>query len=147
MTRTIAVGLLLAVSVALVAAQETKPVPKDSLRISIPGCAKNAVFTTARRTVDEPGTIDVAEGVHMHMNGPKKVMSEIKAHQASMIEITGIVRRNDLDPGGVSLGKGIRIQPGPTPSGGGSVGGLPLIDQVQIDVESWRQIPGECRSR
>src|SRR5262249_48996419 len=116
MTRTIFVGLLVALPIAWVSAQETKPVPKDSLRISIPGCAKNAVFTTGKRTVDEPGTLDVAEGVHMHMNGPKKVMSDIKAHQATMIEITGIVRRSDLDPGGISLGKGVPIQPGPTPS-------------------------------
>lgn len=143
MSRTTLVGLLIALSASWVLAQETKPVPKDSLRISIPGCAKNAVFTTGKRTVDEPGTLDVAEGVHMHMNGSKKVMADIKAHQATMIEITGIVRRSDLDPGGISLGKGVTIKPGPAPSGS-TMGGVPLASQIQIDVESWRQIPGEC---
>lgn len=140
------VFLLLALPAAYLSAQETKPVPKNAVRISIPGCAKGAVFTVGRRTADEPGSIDVAEGTHLHMNGPKKMMSDIKAHQAVMIEITGTVRRDQLDPGGVSLGKGIRISPG-TPPTAGSVGGVPVPSQTQIDMESWRQIPGECPVR
>ena len=36
----LAVGL-----VAGTAAQQEKPVPKDSMRISIPGCAKGVMFT------------------------------------------------------------------------------------------------------
>ena len=146
MTRVTFVFLLVVLPGAWLCAQEEKPVPKDSVRVSIPGCAKGSVFTVGRRTADEPGTIDVAEGLHLHMNGPKQVMQAIKAHEATMIEITGIIRRNQLDPGGLSLGKGIRITPGPTTSGG-SMGGVPPIEQVQIDLESWRQIPGDCPVR
>ncbi len=142
MTRAALSALILATSIAWLGAQEVKPVPKDSLRVSIPGCAKGAVFTVGRRTADEPGSIDVAEGVHMHMNGPKAVMADLKLHQRSMIEITGIIRRNDLDPGGLSIGR-VRIRPGPVPSVS-STPGAPRPEQVQIDVESWRQIPGEC---
>lgn len=142
MSRAVLSAFLLAISVAWLGAQEVKPVPKDSVRVSIPGCAKGAVFTVGRRTADEPGSIDVAEGVHMHMNGPKAVMSDIRLHQRTRIEVTGIVRKNDLDPGGISIGR-VRIGPGPVPSVGATPG-APLPQQIQIDVESWRQILGEC---
>src|SRR5580765_3872427 len=79
-------------SAALVA-QESKPVPKDSVRVAIPGCTKGFVFTAGPRTTDQPGSVDIREGTHMRMNGPKKVMSAIKAHEGSMIEITGIMKK------------------------------------------------------
>lgn len=127
-------------------AQELKPVPKDSIRASIPGCTKGAVFTVGRRTVDEPGSIDLPEGLHMHMNGPKKMMADIKAREGSMIEITGLVKRDDLAPIGVNMGGGISMTPGTPPSSGGP-GGVPIPRQIQIDVESWRAIRGGCRTR
>jgi predicted nucleotidyltransferase len=67
-----------------IAAQEQKPVPKDSVRVSIPGCTKGYIFTAGRRTVDEPGSVSVPEGMHFRMNGPKKLMAEIndRAHGA-----------------------------------------------------------------
>ena len=146
MRRLTCLFLLAALPAVWLSAQETKPVPKNAVRVSIPGCAKGAVFTVGRRTADDPGSIDVAEGTHLHMNGAKAMMSDIKAHQASMIEITGTVRRDQLDSGGMSLGKGIRISPG-TPPTAGSIGGVPVPEQIEIDMESWRQIPGECRVR
>lgn len=146
MRRVTFVFLLVAMPCAWLCAQETKPVPKNAVRVSIPGCAKGAVFTVGRRTADEPGSIDVEEGTHLHMNGPKKMMSDIKAHQEVRIEITGTILRSKLDPGGISLGKGIRISPGSPPTAG-SMGGVPVPEQIQIDMESWRQIPGECPMR
>lgn len=146
MTRAISMGVLLALAGVWVSAQETKPVPKGSVRVSIPGCAKGAVFTVGRRTADEPGTVDVVEGLHLHMNGPKKLMAAIKDHQAGMIEITGVSKRDDLVPNQLNLGKGVGISPGPTTSGG-STGPVPIASQAQIDVEGWRQIPGECPRR
>src|SRR5215471_1171759 len=134
---------LSAFSGAWLLAQETKPVPKDAVRLSIPGCAKGAAFTTVRPSADQPGTYDVPAGVHMHMNGSKQLMTAIKAHQEAMIEITGTVRKDDLRQDGISLGKGVRIAPGPSPSSGGSPG-VPIAPQIQIDVESWRQISGTC---
>jgi hypothetical protein len=146
MTRAIPMGVLFALAGVWVAAQEAKPVPKDSVRVSIPGCAKGAVFTVGRRTADEPGTVDVVEGLHLHMNGPKKLMAAIKDHQAGMIEITGVSKREDLVPNQLNLGKGVGISPGPTTSGG-STGAVPVASQAQIDLEGWRQIPGDCPRR
>ena len=131
---------------AVFAAQEPKPVPKDSMRVFIPGCSKGYVFTVGRRTTDEPGTIDIAEGVHLRMNGPKKMLAEIKAHEGSMIEIAGLMKKGEYGPEGVAIGGGIRIGPGTPPSAGtGSRG--PVVNQIMIDVEGWRQVAGSCPSR
>ena len=34
-------------------AQETKPVPKDSVRVSVPGCTKGYIFTVGSRAANE----------------------------------------------------------------------------------------------
>jgi hypothetical protein len=125
------------------AAQETKPVPKDSVRVTIPGCSKGYVFTASRHTPDEPGSAEIPEGMHIRMNGPKKLMTEIKAHEGSMIAITGLMRKGQMRPDGVGIGGGIRIAPPASSSPGGGIGN-PIANQVQIDVEGWRPAVGEC---
>jgi hypothetical protein len=126
------------------AAQEKKPVPKDSVRVSIPGCTKGYIFTAGRRTADEPGTVSVPEGMHFRMNAPKKLIAEIKAQEGSMIEITGVTKRGQFKPDGVAIGGGVRVAPGPGPGGGL---GSPVAGQIDIDVEGWRPIEGHCPSR
>jgi hypothetical protein len=130
---------------ALVAAQESKPVPKDSARVTIPGCSKGLIFTAGRRTSDEPGSGDIPEGMHLRMNGPKKLMAEIKAHEGSMIQLVGLMKKGQTRPGGVAIGGGVTIGPGP--AGGGGPLGDPTSGQAQIDVEGWRSIAGSCPSR
>jgi hypothetical protein len=104
---------VLTVVVALSApptAQEDKPVPKDSVHVLIPGCTKGYIFTAARRTADRPGSVDIPEGMHLRMNGPKKkmMMTAIRAHEGSMIEITGLMKKGQYKPGGVGIGGGVR---------------------------------------
>ena len=141
---TVVLAFILAVASAALLAQETKPVPKDSVRVSINGCSKGYIFTVGRRSANEAGTsYDIPEGMHLRMNGPKKTIAEIKAHEGSMIQLTGLMRKGQYGPDGVSLGGGIRVGPGgapgalPTPGGG----------QIMIDVEGWRPIEGSCPSR
>src|SRR5215468_1804867 len=131
-----------ALTIAPLVAQEPKPVPKDSVRVTIPGCSRGYVFTAATHTPDEPGSAEIPEGMHVRMNGPKKLMTEIKAHEGSMIAITGLMRKGQLRPDGVGIGGGIRVGPGP--AGPGGVIGNPIANQVQIDVEGWRPASGEC---
>ncbi len=83
--------------------------------------------------------------MHLRMNGPKKLMSEIKAHEGSMIGITGLMKKGQYLPGGVSVGGGVRISPG-TSGGVGTAGG-PYVEQAFIDVEGWRPVAGNCPSR
>src|SRR5262245_40796088 len=127
-------------------AQEAKKVPKDSIRVAIPGCTKGQIFTAGRRTEEEPGNVNVPAGTHIRMNGPKELIAEIKAHEGSMIQITGLMKRGQTLPGGIRLGGGVGISAGPATGGGGqapsAVGG-----QMFIDVEGWRPASGSCPGR
>jgi hypothetical protein len=139
-----ALVILVAATSTLLAAQEPKPVPKDSVRVAIPGCTKGYVFTAGPRTLEEPGNFEIKEGMHLRMNGPKKLMSEIKAHEGSMIEIVGLMKKGQYNDG-VNIGGGVRIAPAPAgPSGRFP---SPAANQIQIDVEGWRPIVGDCPSR
>jgi hypothetical protein len=143
MTNTATVLVAVALLSGPLVAQESKPVPKDSMRVIIPGCTKGYVFTAGPRTQDQPGSGDIPEGMHLRMNGPKAIMAEIKAHEGSMIEITGLMKKGQYKPDGVGIGGGVRIAPGPA---GGSLGN-PGAGQLQIDIEGWRPAAGLCRSR
>jgi hypothetical protein len=140
-----AIVIAVAVLSGPLVAQENKPVPKDSVRVLVPGCTKGFIFTAGRRTEDEPGTLEIPEGMHLRMNGPKKMMAEIKAHEGSMIVITGLMKKGQYIPG-VAVGGGVRIGPGPS-STGGSLSSSPNVSQISVDVESWRPIVGACPSR
>lgn len=139
------VGIGVALVCASMRAQETKPVPKDSVRVSIPGCSKGYIFTAGPRTTDEPGSFEIHEGMHLRMNGPKKLIEEIKAHEGSMIEITGLMKKGQYKEG-VAIGGGVRVMPGPSPTGGGGMRVDTNPSQIQIDVEGWRPVAGSCRS-
>jgi len=123
-------------------AQETK-VPKDSQRVTIPGCVKGYVFTAGPKTEDQVGRSDVPEGMHLRMIGAKKMMSEIKAHEGQMIQITGLMKKGQYNSTGINVGGGVRITPGSGP-GPGSLS-APAVPS--IDVESFQPVAGNCPSR
>jgi hypothetical protein len=138
------VALALAVSSRPLSAQERKPVPSDSVRVSVSGCTKGYIFTVGPRTPDQESGRDIPEGLHLRMNVPKKMMAEIKAHEGSMIEITGLMRKGQYKPGGVGIG-GVRITPGAAPGDGRLAS--PGAGQIMIDVEEWSPFVGGCPSR
>src|SRR3954470_20324529 len=138
-------AIAVAAATALATAQEEKPVPKDSMRVYVAGCTKGQVFTAGPRTEDPPSSLEIREGMHLRMNGPKKVMAEIKAHEGSMVGITGLMKKGQYLPGGVSLGGGVRMSPGT--GGGVGVAGGPSVEQAYIDLEGWRPIAGTCPSK
>jgi hypothetical protein len=140
--RTIAVvaGCLFAVA----AYAQEKPVPKDSMRVTVIGCAKGAAFTAGPRTEDQVGRADISEGTRLRMNAPKKLRSEIKAHEGEMIRITGLMKKGQYREPGIPIGGGVRVGPG---AGGGVGVGRPSpeVGGVNyIDVESWQPAPGSC---
>ena len=138
-----------ATSIGVLAAQETRPVPKDSVRVYLTGCTRGRVFTAGPRMEDPPSNAEVREGTHLRMNGPKKLLEEIKAHEGSsmMVGITGLMRKGQYTPGGVSLGGGVRIAPAPSPSGPSSSIGGAGVEQASIDVENVRPVAGRCPAR
>ena len=125
-------------------AQE-KPVPKDSMRVTVPGCTKGYVFTAGPKTEDQVARSDVPEGMHLRMNGPKKMMAEIQVHEGSMIEITGLMKKGQY-PQGIAIGGGVRITPG-TATASGSRPANTVASPNNIDVESWQPSVGNCPSR
>ena len=135
-------AIAVAMSVSLVA--QEKKIPKDSFRVTVPGCTKGMVFTAGPRTEDQPGRLDVPEGIHLRMNGPKKLMAEIKTREGTMIEIVGLVRKGQYKDG-VNIGGGVRVSGG-SPGAGGIRPGL-CNGPIQIDVEGWRPVAGACPSR
>ena len=134
-----------AVSGGPLVAQDVKKVPKDSERVTVPGCVKGYVFTAGARTEDQVGRSDIPEGMHLRMNGKKDLLSEIKAHEGQMIQITGLMKKGQYNQTGIPVGGGVRITPG---IGGGN-GGRPAYANAPtnyIDVESWQPAPGNCPS-
>lgn len=115
-----------------------KPVPKDSIRITIPGCAKGTAFTVMESPEHESRS-SVAPGRRFRLAGKKEVMKEIKLAEGQMVEITGLIRKGQLDP----TGGRVKITPGPM-SGNTSVGSNPNYEQVILDVEGWRPLAGDC---
>ena len=89
--------------------------------------------------------MSVPEGLHFRMNGPKKLLAEIKAEEGSMIALTGLTKKGQFEPGGVAVGGGVRIGPGPGGPGGSL--GSPVAGQLSIDVEGWRPLDGRCPSK
>jgi hypothetical protein len=137
------------IAVALLSAspigQETKPVPKNSVRVTVGGCTRDYIFTAGRRMEGEPDSGDIPEGMRLRMNGPKKMMADIRAHEGSMVAITGLMKKGQRGPDGVGIGGGVRVGPGP--SGGGLGIGIGSSNQITIDVEAWRPLRGDCPSQ
>jgi len=139
-------GVLLATFAAVIApllAQEPKPVPKDSVRVRVSGCAKGYAFTAGPNIAQEVTGPQVPEGTHMRLNGPKKLIAEIDAYKTSMIQITGIVKKGQYAPGGLGLGGGVQVSSAPAPGSGG-LSANPVTNTVQIDVEGWSPSTGQC---
>jgi hypothetical protein len=86
------------------------------------------------------------EGMKLRLEGPKKLLEEIKAKEASMVEITGLMKQSDTVQPGIGLAGGrVRITP-VMPAGRATnhVGGIPT---PVIDVESWRLLNSSCPRR
>jgi hypothetical protein len=145
-----AVLLALALSATPVLAQDTnqqppeKPVPKNEVRVQVPGCAYNRTFISGSAPKGEPvGAIK--EGRRFKMSASKEVLADIKKQQPSMIEITGRIRRTDLeDLRGTSVGGGVRIGGGAPQAPTAPLTSSSGYYQVIIDVEAFRLLPETC---
>src|SRR5215207_9986405 len=75
--------------------EQERPVPKDSQRLSIAGCARGRVFTVGRDPNHESRGFELEEGMKIRLEGHKKLLEEIKAQEASMVEITGLIKQSE----------------------------------------------------
>jgi hypothetical protein len=139
----LAVTLVAAFS-SLSSAQE-RPVPKDSTRLSISGCANGRVFTVGRDPEHEaPPVIEL--GAKVRLEGDKKVLAEVKKHEGSMVEVTGLMKQSDVVQPGIGLAGGrVRIAPVMPSSRGPAV--APPPPAPILDVESYRLLNASCQKR
>jgi len=145
--------LLAAVVVAFgtlgAAAQEQAKVPKDSARIAIPGCARDRVFIVAEAPNHEPVGTRLEPGRRFRLSGKREVLDAIKAREGTMVEVTGLVRKADLEgSGGVRLfGGRVRIGGAQPQAPLSNVQRNSMYAEVVLDVESYRMLTESCPSR
>lgn len=141
-----AVVVVVVVAGSLAWAQE-KPVPKDSSRLTVAGCAYDRLFIVDVSPEHEVSGTVLKPGRRLRLSGPKKLLEEIKARKGGVVELTGLIRKSDLIEQGVSVAGGsVRIMPGRSPVG--ATGGPNAnVTQAVIDVESWRLLNAPCPDR
>ena len=121
---------------AAVLAQETKPIPKDSVQVTARGCLKGRVFTGTGQPEDE-GVVrgpDVT-GRHFRVSGPKDVMNVVKQNNGNLVQVVGIVRRAALDDQGVGMkigGARVMVSPGGDPSRMNSAATAPSVPTMDL---------------
>jgi hypothetical protein len=130
----------------LLVAQEEKKVPKDSARVTLQGCAKGRTFIVGPRSEHGSSNLNIEPGRRFQLNGPKKVLAAIKEVEAHTVEVTGLVRKADLEPQGGLTFAGGRVRIGgadPREPVGGAAGNSGYSQPV-MDVESSRSLGGTC---
>ncbi len=140
--------MFLVACLAPLAAQDSPDVPKDSLLVTVNGCAKNGSFIVGERREDQPGTLDIQPGRRFRLKGSKDLLNDIKARQRGVMQLTGLVRQVD-----VGNTQGIGLLGGRVRIGGTRVPQDPISNparnpdsyQPVLDVKSWRQLSGDCR--
>lgn len=115
--------------------------------MSIAGCAHGRVFTVGRDPEHETRGIDLEEGMKLRLEGAKQPLADIKAHEGSMVEITGLMKKSDTVQPGIGLGGGkVRITP-VMPQGRGPGTGPTATPTPVFDVESYRLLNSSCPKR
>ena len=139
------VSMMLLLAVAHLAAAQERPIPSDSARISIAGCANGRTFIVDEPAGREITATGIQPGRRFRLSGPRSVLDDIRKREGTMVEITGLVRKSDVaGPGGLTmLGGRVRIG-GTAPRGAVRD---PMYNQVVIDVEGFQLLPDGCRAR
>jgi hypothetical protein len=109
----------------------------------ISGCARGRVFTVHHDPSHESRGYRLEEGMKLRLEGAKQVLSDIKAHQGSMIEITGLMKQSDTVQPGVGVAGG-RIRITPVMPAGRSAPRDPGPPTPVIDVESYQLLNASC---
>lgn len=130
-------------------AQETKPIPKDSVEIVTMGCLKGRVFTATGQPEGEgvrqgPDVI----GRHFRAAGPRQVMDLVKKHDGHLVEVVGVVRKSALSDEGIGMRVGgARVVIG-QPTGDRSRMNAPTAPSIPVmDLTVLRYVSDKCPIR
>jgi hypothetical protein len=114
--------------------------------LSISGCARGRVFTVGRNPEHEVSSFAVELGTKLRLEGDKKVLGEIKAREASMVELTGLMKQSDVKQPGIGIAGG-RVRITPVMPSGRTSGYDPGPPTPVLDVESYRLLNASCPNR
>ena len=114
--------------------------------MSISGCARGRVFTVGRNPEHESGALVVELGTKLRLEGDKKVLADVKAREASMVELTGLMKQSDVKQPGVGLAGG-RVRITPVMPNGRTSAYDPGPPTPVLDVESYRLLNASCPDR
>ncbi len=114
----------------------------------ISGCARGRVFTVRHDPTHESRGYRLEEGMKLRLEGSKDVLKDIKAHEGSMIEITGLMKQSEVVQPGIGVAGGrVRITPVNPVGRPGAPPRDPGPPTPVIDVESYTQLNSSCPSR
>jgi len=82
----------------------------------------------------------------IRLEGNKPVLDQIKRHEGSMVEITGLMKQSDVVQPGIGIAGG-RIRITPVMPAGRSAGRDPGPSPPVLDVESYRLLNASCPGR
>jgi hypothetical protein len=126
------------------AGQEDRPrVPADSIELGIIGCLKGRVLSASevRQTDVQSGPPIRARS--FRLAGKGDLMKEVKRQNEHIVEVTGIVKRSDLNSRGVKIGRRVVVGGG-SPVAGGNTRQDPADNVVVMDITSVRLRGGSC---
>jgi hypothetical protein len=122
--------------------QEKRKVPKDSVEITVIGCLTGrALRTVERRQSDVESGPYVGERT-FRLASKKDVTEQIKKEQHHLVEVTGIVKRSDLDSKGIKAGP-LSINGGKPVASTRAIPS-PADDVAVMDVASIRRRSSSC---
>ena len=105
------------------------------------------MFTVGRDPNHETRGFELEEGMKIRLEGQKKQLEDIKAHQGTMVELTGLMKQSDVGQPGIGLAGGrVRITP-VMPNGRGPGAGPGGVPTPVLDVESWLPLNSSCPKR
>jgi hypothetical protein len=125
--------------------QERPTVPKDSVKVVVNGCLKGRVLRTSEvRPVDAESGPDVRYLRTFRIAAKKDVMSSVKAQDGHVVEITGLLKKADLQPRGLRVGR--VVIGGGTPMADPTRRGLPDPSEQIIVMDALSVVPagGSC---
>ena len=96
LTRALLLGLLLPAAGLAAQTPEPKPVPSDSVEIVTTGCLKGRVFTATQPAEENMRRGPNVTGRSFRVAGPREVMDVVKRHDGDLVQIAGLVRKNDI---------------------------------------------------
>ncbi len=134
------------------AAQERPKADEQSAEVVVRGCANGRALVPMDLEGQIPTPLALV-GRAIRLNGPKAVIKDIERQKGRLIEVTGLVRRSDLQPQGPSTRVGgMRVTVGGTsPMSMDPTRADParqaMASVVYMDVSGYRVLENSCPRR